>query len=151
MNREQRRQTVKNLQKKGLKRESAETIVERMDFTEHHFSKEKRKKEKNKLNYDRITHYKDWKILRQEYKDFVEANKDTVFTVEFDDIRKKEAEKKNRLSRHCQYVEDTTPVKWLFYAIDLIPEPNQTRPKTETELQNEAFLAHVNEVLKGIE
>ena len=40
MNREQRRQTVKNLQKKGLKRESAETIVERMDFTEHHFSRD---------------------------------------------------------------------------------------------------------------
>ena len=151
MNREQRRQTVKNLQKKGLKRESAETIVERMDFTEHHFSRDVWEGEKVKLNYNRITHYKDWKILRQEYKDFVEANKDTVFTVEFDDIRKKEAEKNDGFSGLCQFVEDTTPVKWLFYAIDLIPEPNQKRPKTETELQNEAFLAHVNEVLKGIE
>ena len=151
MNREQRRQAVKNLQKKGLKRESAETFVERMDFTEHHFSRDVWEGEKVKLNYDRITHYKDWKILRQEYRDFVEANKDTVFTVEFDDIRKKEAEKNEGLSGLCQFVEDTTPVKWLFYAIDLIPEPNQTRPKTETELQNEAFLAHVDEVLKGIE
>ncbi len=151
MNREQRRQTIKNLQKKGLKRESAETFVERMDFTEHHFNRDVWEGEKVKLNYDRITHYKDWKILRQEYRDFVEANKDTVFTVEFDDIRKKEAEKNKGLSGLCQFVEDTTPVKWLFYAIDLIPEPNQKRPKTETELQNEAFLAHVDEVLKGIE
>lgn len=151
MNREQRRQTVKNLQKKGLKRESAETFVERMDFTEHHFNRDVWEGEKVKLNYDRITHYKDWKILRQEYRDFVEANKDTVFTVEFDDIRKKEAEKNKGLSGLCQFAEDTTSVKWLFYAIDLIPEPNQKRPKTETELQNEAFLAHVDEVLKGIE
>lgn len=150
MNREQRRQTVKNLQKKGLKRESAETFVERMDFTEHSFNRDVWEGEKVKLNYDRITHYKDWKILRQEYKDFVEANKDTVFTVEFDDIRKKEAEKSKGISSLCQFVEDTTPVKWLFYAIDLIPEPNQIKPKTETELQNEAFMAHVDEVLKGM-
>ena len=147
MNREQRRQTVKNLQKKGLKRESAETFVERMDFTEHHFSRDVWEGEQVKLNYDRITH---WKILRQEYRDFVEANKDTVFTVEFDDIRKKEAEKNEGLSGLCQFVEDTTPVKWLFYAIDLIPEPNQKCPKTETELQNEAFLAHVDEVTKRL-
>ena len=85
MNREERRNTVKKLQKKGLKRETAETIVERMDFAEHHFSRDVWEGEKVKLNYDRITHYKDWKILRQEYRDFVTTNKDTVFTVEFDE------------------------------------------------------------------
>ena len=83
MNREQRRQTVKNFQKKGLKRESAETIVERMDFTEHHFSRDVWEGEKVKLNYNRITHYKDWKILRQEYKDFVEANVPVMTPDEF--------------------------------------------------------------------
>ena len=148
MNREQRRNTVKQLQKKGLTKESAQTFVDRMEYAEQGHDYQLWEGEKVKLNYKRITSYKDWPKLNQKYRDFVEANKNTVLTVEFDDVRRKEASKNKGVTSMCQFAEDASEIKWLFYGVDLLPEPNQTKPKTETELQNEAFMAHVDEVLK---
>lgn len=152
MNRAERRNTVKNLQKKGMKRDSARDFVDRVDYAEHSFAQEEHwEGEKVKLNYDRITSYRDYPKMHQAYKDFVEENKDKVLTVEFDEIRKKEAEKNKGKSSLVQFAEDTNEPKFLFFGVDLIPEPNQIQPKTETELQNEVFINHVNEIMNKME
>lgn len=67
---------------------------------------------KVKLNYNKITNRKDYNNLVPEYKEFIEKNKDRIFTVEYDKDRK------NMPIWVC-LAEDDTPVKWLFYVGDL--------------------------------
>jgi hypothetical protein len=69
--------------------------------------------EKVKLNYERITSYPTWTNDNPKYKNFVENNLDTIFTVEFE-----EKQKKDKIC--CVLKEDTSPVKWIFYECDLI-------------------------------
>ena len=68
--------------------------------------------EKVKINVDRILEHKD--SLTQEYIDFIENNRDTVFTVKkYDSGVGKENSKRFTLK------EDTTDPKWIFHLYDL--------------------------------
>lgn len=69
---------------------------------------------KVKLNYDNITNDPNYPNKVQAYKDFVENNKDTVFTVEYD-------EKYTNKPLLVVLKEDTNEVKWLWHSkFDLI-------------------------------
>ena len=130
MNRADRRAAVKKLTKGGLTRESAQTFVKRMtDKTSNPVTAWEG--EKVKLDYERMISYPDWKQLREDYRNWVTEHKDDVFTVEFDPVKK--AGKAGNVNKVVQLVEDTTSPKWLFFAGDLIPEPNQVKPKTDLE------------------
>lgn len=69
--------------------------------------------EKVKLNYDQITGRKSWHKYNPVYKAFVEANKDRIFTVEFDEVHE------TRPSLVC-LAEDDKEVKSLWWEGDLI-------------------------------
>lgn len=68
---------------------------------------------KVKLNIKRIKEHPDYKKLTDDFKAFVEANEDTIFTVEYDKYRK------NPSTLVC-LKEDPTPLKWLFWTGNLI-------------------------------
>lgn len=69
---------------------------------------------KVKLNYDNIVNDPNYQRKVQGYKDFVENNKDKIFTVEYD-----ERYKNNPLL--VMLKEDETEVKWLWHSkMDLI-------------------------------
>lgn len=75
---------------------------------------------KVKLNYDSIVSDPNYPKKVQAYKDFVENNKDTVFTVEYD-----EKYKNNPLL--VMLKEDTNEAKWLWhtkYDLVVIEEEN---------------------------
>ena len=69
---------------------------------------------KVKLNYESIISEPDYARKTQRYKDFIENNKDKVFTVEYDE----------RFKHNPIFVclkEDETPAKWIFHGTyDLI-------------------------------
>lgn len=69
---------------------------------------------KVKLNYDSIVNDPNYPNKVQAYRDFVENNKDTVFTVEYD-------EKYKNKPLLVMLKEDTNEVKWLWHSkYDLI-------------------------------
>ena len=68
---------------------------------------------KVKLNIKRIKEHPEYLKLTDDYRAFVEANEDTVFTVEYDKFRE------NPSTLVC-LKEDPTPVKWLFWTGHLI-------------------------------
>ena len=69
---------------------------------------------KVKLNYDSIIADPNYPKKVQGYKDFVENNKDTIFTVEYD-------EKYKNKPLLVMLKEDTSEVKWLWHTkYDLI-------------------------------
>lgn len=73
---------------------------------------------KVKLNYEWITEHPTYNKMQKAYKDFVESNKDTIFTVEYD-------KKHGSNSYMVCLKEDTTPVKWLWHSsLDLIVVEN---------------------------
>lgn len=86
-----------------------------------------------------------------EYKKFIIDNKDKVFTVEFDPIRKRKSTRLdiNYDSLVC-LTEDITEPKWFFFAGDLIlQEGGTSRPKTKEELnKNNILLEKINQESK---
>ena len=69
---------------------------------------------KVKLNYQNITNHPDYARKVNAYKDFIETNKNKVFTVEYD-----------KIGKHSPILvclkEDKSKVKWLFHSeYDLI-------------------------------
>lgn len=64
---------------------------------------------KVKLNYDSIVSDPNYSKKVQSYKDFVENNKDTVFTVEYD-------EKYKNKPLLVMLKEDISEVKWLWHS-----------------------------------
>lgn len=73
---------------------------------------------KVKLNYDSIVNDPNYSRKVQGYKDFVENNKDKVFTVEYD-------EKYKNKPLLVMLKEDTNEVKWLWHSkYDLITVEN---------------------------
>lgn len=75
---------------------------------------------KVKLNYDGIVSDPSYPKKLQGYKDFVENNKDTVFTVEYD-------EKYRNNPLLVMLKEDTNEVKWLWhtkYDLTVIEDDN---------------------------
>lgn len=67
---------------------------------------------KVKLNINRIKNHPEYLKLTDDYRTFVEANENTIFTVEYDKFRK------NPSTLVC-LKEDPTPVKWLFWTGNL--------------------------------
>ena len=76
---------------------------------------------KVKLNWELIKRHPDWKIQRKDYKEWVEAHKDEVFTVEWDENRKRNNTSDKKFLVCLK--EDETDPKWLFYSSTLIPLP----------------------------
>lgn len=143
MNRAERRATVKKLTNKGVTKASAETFVMRMNNqTRNPITAWEG--EKVKLDYDRITAYPDWAELREDYKNWIATHKNEVFTVEFDPIKVRE--KASNVDKVVQLVEDTTSPKWLFFVGDLIPEPNQEKPKSDYEMH----MGNVDNLIAGL-
>ena len=72
-----------------------------------------REGERVKLNYYRIVAHPFWIDGNPIYKQFVEDNKDTIFTIEFEERQKKD-------KTQCVLREDTSPQKWIFNECDLV-------------------------------
>ena len=70
---------------------------------------------KVKLNLKRIKEHPEYMKFTDEYRAFVEANEDTIFTVEYDKFRQ------NPSTLVC-LKEDPTPIKWLFWTGYLIEQ-----------------------------
>ena len=70
---------------------------------------------KVKLNIKRIKGHPEYMKFTDDYRAFVEANEDTIFTVEYDKSRF------NPSTLVC-LKEDPTPVKWLFWTGYLIEQ-----------------------------
>ena len=145
MNREERRAAVKQLVKKGVPKESAETFVKRMSSITLNPTTTW-EGEQVMLDYNRIITYPDWKIQRKDYKDWVTENKDKIFTVEFDPIKKERHS--NDYNTLVQLKEDETKPKWLFWAGDLIPVEGQEKPKTDTDYEN--YMAKVDNIIADL-
>lgn len=107
MNREQKRNFVKKAKKRGINSDTAKAYAEIMssgsgeptppqDFSEG---------ENVKLNLENIKSRKNYERMTDNYKAFVEANEDTVFTAH--------VERPNLIS----FVEEP---KWLFWSGDLV-------------------------------
>ena len=62
------------------------------------------------LNYKQITSRKDWKRKLPNYKNWVEENKDKIFTIQ-------------NTKKYTEFVtlkEDTSEEKWMFWVGDLV-------------------------------
>ena len=69
---------------------------------------------KVKLNYENITNEPDYTKKVKAYREFVENNKDKIFTVQYD-------EKYKNKPILVSFKEDTNDIKWLWYCeTDLI-------------------------------
>lgn len=120
MNRKDRRAQIKVLQKTAkISRADAKKLVE-MKYS--HYPLEEGTKVK--LNWELIKRHPDWKIQRKDYKEWVEAHKDEVFTVEWDENRKRN-DTSDKKFLVCLKEDETNP-KWLFYSSTLIPLPVAT-------------------------
>ena len=64
------------------------------------------------FNLKKMKAHPDWNRLELRYREFVEQNIDTIFTVEYDEQYPKEP-------LWVCLAEDPNPVKWLFYIGDL--------------------------------
>ena len=116
MNRKERRAQTKYLQKTvKMSKEQAKEYVERQ-----YSHQQLEEGTKVKLNWELIRRHPDWKIQRADFKAWVEAHKDEVFTVEWDKKRK-ENNSKDKKMLVC-LAEDTTEPKWLFFTSTLIPQ-----------------------------
>lgn len=100
MNRGQRRGFVKRAQKKGVDKEAAE-VYARMLSGDGGI----RDGDKVKLNVQEITSRKNYERMTDEYKTFIDENKDSVFTAHI--------ERRTLTS----FVEDP---RWLFWCGDLL-------------------------------
>lgn len=149
MNREERRKFDKKLQKAGFSSEQRNNINVRLKTQDLKLTENPTtcwEGEKVKLDYNRITSYPDYSQLRPEYREFIEANKNKVFTVEFDPFKKERAIQ--NVDSMVQLEEDTTKPKWLFWAGDLIPIKGQRKPhvKTKEEIYMEGITKLIEEV-----
>lgn len=73
--------------------------------------------DKVKLNYESIINDVDYSTLSKEYKQWVEKNKDNIFTVIEDEKFKPN---QHKFSSIVSLKEDTTEPKWLFSTVNLI-------------------------------
>lgn len=142
-NRRARRERLQKLRDAGMNKIDAKYMIERLSSKTRN-PIECWEGERVTLDFERLSHYKDYEKLSQGYKEFIEMNRGKVFTVEFDPYRK--AHNTKDKASLVQLAEDETNPKWLFWAGDLIPLPGQKRPLTTKEI----FLQRVDDVIDGI-
>jgi len=109
-NREQRRKLKKRLNKSGLSLDAAMELLERR--LQAMASDALLEGTKVRLNYESIVNQPSYSKRQQSYRDFVEANKETEFTVQYDD--------KHTSGKLVCLAEDTSEQKWLWHVGDLI-------------------------------
>lgn len=110
MNREQRRTYEKNLRAKGMSKENASNIVklkQKLDSVPW-----LPEGQKVRLNLKSIMSDPDYEKKQDRWKQFVQDNKDTVFTIKWDDRHR------DNPVLVC-LKEDPTPGKWLWWVGDL--------------------------------
>ena len=107
MNRAQKRKYVIELRKKGFSLKSTKKLAEMKSLqdTKPVISTGN----KVRLKYDAITQSPDYDKRVENYKKFIEDNKDKVFTTE----------SYNGYNKLFCFVEDETEVKWVFHEYDL--------------------------------
>ena len=115
MNREDRRKYTKKLRADGRSPAQIEQIVAMKKAME--IQKPLAEGQAVKLNIEQIKSHPGWDKMRDTYKEFIEANIDTVFTVEYD-------EKHKGRGIVC-LKEDTSIPKWYFWSGDLISLPEE--------------------------
>lgn len=113
MNRDQRRAMEKALRRsngKAVTQKQAREAVKAFDA----LTKPMGIKEGDKvmLDYDAMCPNGNWSIKNEKYRDFVETNKDKVFTAETPPRTRSNVK---ALSGIFQLAEDTSAVKWLFW------------------------------------
>jgi hypothetical protein len=110
MNREQRRTFAKNLRAKGISKESVSNIAklkQKLDSVPRIAEGEK-----VRLNVKSILSDPDYEKKQDRWKQFVQDNKDAIFTVEWDDRHR------DNPVLVC-LKEDPSPLKWLWWVGDL--------------------------------
>ena len=126
MNREQRRTMKKGLKKLNKKLKlglSEEQIVNYIKFKEDQMnSANLNEGDKVKLNYEEIVSRIDYAKKVETYRNFIETNKDTIFTVKYDE------KYRNNPWLVC-LEEDTTEPRWLFTTSDLILYKEEEKEK----------------------
>lgn len=130
MNREQKRELKKKIKKNPSLKKAYESSK---DWYEN-INPPLNEGDKVKLNYERITSYPNYAVvMRRIYQAFVEDNKDRIFTVEYDPI-KKELNSPN-VKYLVQLAEDESRPKFLFNSTDLIIVERAAVKEEKTELQ----------------
>lgn len=109
MNREQKRAFIKRARSKGVSQEVAEAYAEiaKNGSGEHTPPQDFLEDDKVKLNIDAIKSRANYNIMSQKYKEFVESNTNTLFSVHV------EPRLKNVISLK-------QAPEWLFWSGDLI-------------------------------
>ena len=108
MNRAQKRALVKRLKKRGMSEETAKKLIEQEESGKLVLPDIRLADgDKVRLNLKTITQRSAYPEMNPVYRDFVESNADTVFTVRFDNPDSVVA-----------YLEEEP--KWRFYTGDLI-------------------------------
>lgn len=83
MNRQQRRAFVKKAQSKGISKNAAEAYIaiKEAGLDKVSLPRQFQEDDKVKLDVEKIKGRKDYRKMNPKYKEFVESNADTVFTV----------------------------------------------------------------------
>lgn len=118
MNRQQRREQVKKLQREGVKRTAAKNLVEK------YYALELEEGTRVKINYEFCIRHPEWANQDEDFKAWVEEHKDEIFTVEYDNERVPQNSVGYKVNVCLK--EDTTEPKWLFHAATLTPIPTCT-------------------------
>lgn len=146
MNREQRRSYKKYLDShfRDMSEETKQFLIQRYEIMTSSKPVMLYEGDTVILNFDRITNYPDYKRMRQEYRDFIESNATTEFTVEYDTYRKEKSSRDKHFL--VQLKEDVSDPKFLFHAVDLIV----VKRKRQEETQLEAHIKEIEEAMKGM-
>lgn len=109
-NREQKRKLKKRLARSGLSVDDAlDLLTRRVQAMNAEALPEGAKV---RLNYDSIVDQPSYQKRQQAYRDFVEENRDKIFTVAYDD--------KHQSGKLVLLQEDTSEQQWLWHCADLI-------------------------------
>lgn len=118
MNRAERRRQEKMFRHAGLNKAAAKlkaNLMKSVPLSEG---------QKVKLNYELIIRHPQWKQQDEEFRQWVKENKDKVFTVEYEPVRKQT----NAYDKmwNVNFVEDTHEPKWLLHTDTLTLVPTAT-------------------------
>ena len=118
MNRAERRKQEKLFRKKGMNKAEAKLRAALMK------SESLKEGQKVKLNYELMVRHPRWKEQEEDFRQWVEDNRDKIFTVEYEPTRKQT----NAYDKmwNVNFVEDTHNPKWLLHTDTLILVPTAT-------------------------